>query len=323
MVRFLENMAVKFGRDSELLVEAETMQVLHAHLGASVPCVFSTLIEDCPQEDAPATKRYYLILEYILGKSYLEESPPLTPAEKADIQRQLRSMMDELRAIPSPGYYGRVGRRPLYDLILNYYDREGPTMRDPFATEEDLNNGIILLTDRLPNQFHARVHRRSSSDSLAWAPAASTSWQTVGFFVHTLGIRWPFGLSVALDVVFGAFGDGTIAHLFFSSPDQSRTRRLLGSSEPRRPLAPVCGSRKGRSRHRTDLWVCWPISSMSGLACSALGHPRGSGAVLKPVIGRWDYDSCVGFTLNILGEYSTRSRGKGRYLLLVPVPCGT
>lgn len=159
-------MAVKLGRDSELLVEAETMQFLHTHLGASVPCVFSAQIEDCPQKDAPATKCYYLIPEDILGKSYLEESPSLTPAEKADIQRQLKSIMDELRAIPSPGYYGRVGRRPLYDLILNYYDREGPTMRGPFASEEDWNNGIPLLTDRLLNQFHTRVHRRSSSDAV-------------------------------------------------------------------------------------------------------------------------------------------------------------
>lgn len=93
MVRVLGNMAVRFGRDSELLVEAETMQFLHAHLGASVPSLFSTLIEDCLKEDAPATKCYYLIPEYNLGKSYLEESPPLTPADKADIQRQLRSMM--------------------------------------------------------------------------------------------------------------------------------------------------------------------------------------------------------------------------------------
>jgi hypothetical protein len=96
------------------------MQFLHAHLGASVPSVFSTLIEDCLKKDAPATKCYYLIPEYNLGKSYLEESPPLTPADKADIQRQLRSIMDELRARPSPGYYGRVGRRPLYGLILIY-----------------------------------------------------------------------------------------------------------------------------------------------------------------------------------------------------------
>lgn len=122
--------------------------------------------------------------------------------------------------------YGRYPRRattfvsgggPLYDLILNYYDREGPTMCGWFATEEDWNNGIILLTDRLPNQFHARVHRRSSSDSLALAPAAFTSWQTVGFSIHTSGIRWPFGLSVALDVVFGASGDGTIAHRVFQA----------------------------------------------------------------------------------------------------------
>lgn len=157
VVRVRENMAIKCGRDSELLVEAETMQSLHAHVGASVPCVFSTLVEDCPQENAPATKCYYLILEYILGRPYLEESPSLTPAEKAGIQRQLRSIMDELRAIPSPGYYGRLGRRPLYDSILKYYDPEGPTMRGPFATEQDLKNGVTLLTDRLPNNFHARA----------------------------------------------------------------------------------------------------------------------------------------------------------------------
>jgi hypothetical protein len=106
-------------------------------------------------------------------------------------------------------------------------------MRGWFATEEDWNNGVILLTDRLPNQFHARVHRRSSSDSLALAPAASTSWQPVGFSIHTSGIRWPFGLSVALDVVFGASGDGTIAHRGFQPgplPYTTLTRVLRAST---------------------------------------------------------------------------------------------
>jgi len=160
-------MAVKFGPDRELLVEAETMQFLHAHIGASVPRVYGTLTEDCPQEDAPAAKCYYLVMEYIPGKSYLEELPSLAPAEKEDIQRQFRSIMDELRAVPSPGYYGRVGRRPLYDLIFGYYDSEGPTMRGPFANEEDLNNGIILLMDRLLNKFQALVYRQSITDAFS------------------------------------------------------------------------------------------------------------------------------------------------------------
>lgn len=210
VVRVRENMAIKCGRDSELLIEAETMQSLYAHLGASVPCLFSTLVEDCPQEDTPATKCYYLILEYILGKSYLEESPSLTPAEKAGIQQQLRSIMDELRAIPSSGYYVRLGRRPLYDSILNYYDGEGPTMRGPFATRFEEWNSI---TD-------GPASKQVSCSRCTVAAVATPCIGTGRFhqlatrrFLHP-HIRYPLALRPERGArfVFGAFGDSTILH---------------------------------------------------------------------------------------------------------------
>jgi len=104
-------------------------------------------------------------MEYIAGKSYLDELPSLALAEKKDIQRQFRSIMDEVRALPSPGFYGCVGRRPLYDLFFAHPESEGQLLRGPFTTEEDLNNGIALLMDRLVLRSYSQLLRECITDA--------------------------------------------------------------------------------------------------------------------------------------------------------------
>ena len=161
VVRVRDKFAVKSGWDESLLIEAETMQFILAHTNVPIPRVFGILVEDNTWNNGTVAKRYHIVMEYIAGGSYLEELPSLTPTEKADIWRQLRQAMDELRALPSPGYYGQVGCRQLYDTIFAHPESQGEAMCGPFATEEKLNHGIGLLMDRLLNRYHAALFRQS------------------------------------------------------------------------------------------------------------------------------------------------------------------
>ena len=165
MVRVRDNMMVKFGQQEALLLEAETIQFLHTHIGAAVPRVFGTLVEDCAGEDDPAAKCYYIIMEYIAGKPYLEEVGSLAPAEKEDIRQQFRSIINKLRALPSPDSYECIGQRPLCGWVFAYPESEGPALRGPFATEEELNNGIALLMDRLVNKTFSHLLRECITDA--------------------------------------------------------------------------------------------------------------------------------------------------------------
>ena len=158
-------MAVKFGLEESLLTEAETMQFLHTYIGAALPRVFGTLVEDCPGKDYPAAKCYYIIMEYIAGKPYLEEVGSLAPAEKEDIQQQFRSIMDKLRAVPSPGSYECIGQRPFCGWVFAYPESEGPALCGPFVTAEELNNGIALLMDRLVNKTYSLWLRQCITDA--------------------------------------------------------------------------------------------------------------------------------------------------------------
>jgi hypothetical protein len=162
--RVRDNLVVKFGKDSELLVEAETMEFLHSHIPACIPGIFGIIVEDCPRKRDLTAKCYYLVMEYIPGTSYLEVYPSLTPVEKRDIQQQFRSIMDELRGLPSPGYYGRVGRRPLYDLTFQHPHMVDADICGPFATEEDFNRAIAILMDRPSTPFHPNIFDRCITD---------------------------------------------------------------------------------------------------------------------------------------------------------------
>jgi len=77
----------------------------------------------------------------INGKTLATLWPSLTSSEKESIVARLRSCYKELRQLPSPGYYGSIGKRCLLDEIFWTRDAE-PTINGPFATEGAINEAM-------------------------------------------------------------------------------------------------------------------------------------------------------------------------------------
>jgi serine/threonine protein kinase len=85
----------------------------------------------------------YIIMEYIRGISLEMAWPSLTEANKHSIVGQLRCIFDQMRALPSPGFYGSVNRGPVPHRY--FFSREKDTaVTGPFQTEEEFRTAIAL-----------------------------------------------------------------------------------------------------------------------------------------------------------------------------------
>ncbi|KAI2896002.1 hypothetical protein CBS63078_8341 [Aspergillus niger] len=85
----------------------------------------------------------YIVMEYIPGISLGMMWPSLTEANKHLIVKQLRCIFDQMRALPSPGFYGSVNRGPVPHRY--FFSRERDTaVTGPFQTEEEFGKAIAL-----------------------------------------------------------------------------------------------------------------------------------------------------------------------------------
>lgn len=64
----------------------------------------------------------YIVMEYVPGISLGMVWPSLAEANKHSIVGQLRCIFDQMRALPSPGFYGSVNRGPVPHRY--FYSRE-------------------------------------------------------------------------------------------------------------------------------------------------------------------------------------------------------
>ncbi|KAM5499011.1 hypothetical protein McaMca56_003401 [Microsporum canis] len=101
----------------------------------------------------------YMVMEYIEGQTLKSCWDTLSDAEKEDIAATLKQYFTELRSLPSPGYYGFLGRRPFESLMFETME-PNPAINGPFETEEDLNEGMILsYASRRPKHRAAFMRR--------------------------------------------------------------------------------------------------------------------------------------------------------------------
>ena len=90
----------------------------------------------------------YIIMEYIPGTSLEMAWPSLTEANKHSIVGQLRCIFDQMRALPSPGFYGSVNRGPVPHRY--FFSREKDTaVTGPFQTEEGFGKAITLCSKNM------------------------------------------------------------------------------------------------------------------------------------------------------------------------------
>jgi aminoglycoside phosphotransferase (APT) family kinase protein len=138
-VRVCDCYVVKHGVDVQP-IEGENMRFVKDHTGVSVPRVFA--IFQKPKRAGSEVLSTFIVMENTIGSTLQSKWPGLTDEEKTSIARQLRTSFDVLRKIPSPGYFGSVGKGKLLDDIF-WTKEDIRSMNGPFATSDELVNGLI------------------------------------------------------------------------------------------------------------------------------------------------------------------------------------
>jgi hypothetical protein len=118
------------------------------------------------QDEVPGWdfKVSFIVMEYIPGTTVLSAWETLSASAKRDIVSQLRRHMDELRSIPSPGYYGGVWRQQIRDRD---FERRSdglpypePEITGPHETEAQLVEGMLRCLEQAFIPYEGGPERR-------------------------------------------------------------------------------------------------------------------------------------------------------------------
>ncbi|KAL2132778.1 hypothetical protein VTI74DRAFT_3402 [Chaetomium olivicolor] len=144
VVRVGNHFAVKYGKDVQLQ-EGENMLFVQQSSTVPVPTVYALFYDD-------DTDKNFIIYEFIPGRKLSAVWRDLCTADKMAIASQLRRNMDELRSIPSPGYYGGIWRQPTQDLWfrdpeLMSHPHANTAISGPQQTEEQWTESMWRCLD--------------------------------------------------------------------------------------------------------------------------------------------------------------------------------
>lgn len=125
-----------------------------------------------------------IVMEYIEGQTLKELWPGLTARDKGLIASQLRTYMDLLHAIPAPGYFGAVGRRPLRNSIFLPEGKGSASTRElsgPFDSGADFVEALVRRTIwNINNEHRAAFFRRMMPKALEADPTPVFSFGALG-----------------------------------------------------------------------------------------------------------------------------------------------
>jgi len=124
---------VKFGRQVDLAEGANMVFVSHS---TSVPVPFVYALFRDPEGKG------YIIMERITANSLTSEWPSLSDTQKDAVATKLRSLLKELRSLPSPGGYCSLGNRPLLDHVF-WTGNASDKFDGPFDTEGEFNDALL------------------------------------------------------------------------------------------------------------------------------------------------------------------------------------
>ena len=155
VVRVGRHFVVKYGQGVDI-IEGENMLFVQSRTTVTIPKVYALYIE-------PSTKKNYIIMENVDGDTLASRWPSLTRQQKEVIVAKLRCLYEELRQIPSPGYFGSLGERHLLDEVF-WTREEAPSINGPFKSEDALNEAMALkyIHDGRPT-YKADFYRQSLS----------------------------------------------------------------------------------------------------------------------------------------------------------------
>jgi len=133
VVRVGRHFVVKYGEGIDI-VEGENMLYIQKVTTIKVPKVYALYTELC-------TGNSFIIMEFVQGDTLASIWPDLSVTQKSNITTKLRDSYGKLRQLPSPGYFGSLGKGPLLDEI--FWTREKiPSINGPFETEDALNEAM-------------------------------------------------------------------------------------------------------------------------------------------------------------------------------------
>ncbi|OJD16941.1 hypothetical protein AJ78_02923 [Emergomyces pasteurianus Ep9510] len=150
---------VKCGPASQIdLLEGVNMLFVQQATKVKVPRVYA-LYND------PESSRNYIVMEFIEGHSLDTQWAHLTDFQKCEIATTLRQYFDELRNLPSPGFFGSIGRKHLLHSLF-WTPQPTPAINGPFNSEAELNEGLALKyigESEYSSTYKADYYRRSFS----------------------------------------------------------------------------------------------------------------------------------------------------------------
>ncbi|KAJ5939169.1 phosphotransferase enzyme family protein [Penicillium verhagenii] len=138
IVRIGTHYVVKYGLGVNLM-EGQNMLFIREKTNIPVPRVYALYSNSRGQS--------VIAMEYIAGQTLEAAWPLLSELEKDDILCELRGYCDTMRALPSPKYFGSVGKKKLLSTIF-WTDSHNPQSSDslingPFDSEDDFIEGMV------------------------------------------------------------------------------------------------------------------------------------------------------------------------------------
>lgn len=147
IVRVGQHYVVKYGR-AVSLIEGENMLWLRETCpDMAVPRVYA-LYQDTDEDGYSVV---HIVMERIDGEPLVSRWDAMDKEAKSDVSRRMRSLLKTMRSIPSPGYYGCIGRRPLEDAMFWTSDQDtyrsrlagNEPINGPFDSEAQLNRALV------------------------------------------------------------------------------------------------------------------------------------------------------------------------------------
>jgi hypothetical protein len=129
---------VKYGVQV-LLFEGETQLFVAQSTLIPAPMIYALFQK--PATDTTATTTY-IVMERINGPTLEQVWPRLDSAAKETIAFQLKTIVGDMRKLPSPGRYCGVGNQALPDGVFWTADPSHP-YAGPFGTEAELNEATL------------------------------------------------------------------------------------------------------------------------------------------------------------------------------------
>ncbi|KAJ2894821.1 phosphotransferase enzyme family protein [Zalerion maritima] len=140
IVRVGTHFIVKYGTGVSL-TEGETMLFVKKVSTIPVPNLYALYSR---KNEGTNHTTNYIVMENIAGESLASRWVSLNTAEKVAVAGQLRSYFTQLRQIPSPGYFGLLGKRPFEDFVFRVGAIANQQMLSgPFDTVQKMLDAMV------------------------------------------------------------------------------------------------------------------------------------------------------------------------------------